>query len=181
VFTARGTDVYDWYSYNKFVIDQIDVADMAFSDIGLEGKIHTNWISMNGWVVDNGLEKDTVEKMGVITVDHYPNQKILLPPTTAAENLGADLDRMYSKWGKPIILGEWGYNIEQEVSDTDQLEVISKTLEILSAKGYLIGLNYWSHMGNSSRLISDKEGSNLSLRPAAYSLKDFFTKKEVKQ
>lgn len=174
VFTARGTDVYDWYSYNKFIVDQIDVANEAFADIGYSGEIHTNWISMNGWVVENALEEETVEKMEVITVDHYPNQKVILPSDIAAKNLADDLDRIYAKWKKPIILGEWGYNIEQEVSDLDQEEVIRDTLAVLSEKSYLIGLNYWSHMGNNSRLISDKEGTSLILRPAAKHLRDFY-------
>lgn len=174
VFTARGTDVYDWYSYNKFVIDQIDVASRAFSDIGLDGEIYTNWISMNGWVVQNALEKETVEKMGLITVDHYPDQKTILPAETAAQNLSNDLDKIYQKWQKPIILGEWGYNIEQEVTDFDQKEVLNKTFEQLSTKKYLIGLNYWAHMGNTSRLISDKDGKNLILRPAAVELQNFY-------
>jgi len=177
VFTARDTDVYDWYSYNKFLIDQIDIANAAFADIELAGKIHTNWISMNGWVVENGLTQEAVDKMGLITVDHYSNQKVILPPGVVADHLGADLDRMYQKWQKPILLGEWGYNIEQEVTDFDQREVVRESLSVLNGKKYLVGLNYWAHMGNSSRIINDKDGTNLSYRPAAIILRDFYNKK----
>lgn len=177
VFVARGTEVYDWYSYNKFIIDQIDVANNAFAAINLSGKIHTNWISVNGWVVENGLNKEAVDKMGLITVDHYEDQKVILPPGTAADRLSSDLDRMYNKWKKPIILGEWGYNIEQEVDDFDQKEVVSEVLNTLGEKKYLVGINYWAHMGNSSRIINDKNGMNLSYRPAAIVLRDFFNKK----
>jgi hypothetical protein len=177
VFVARGTDVYDWYSYNKFVVDQIDVANAAFAAIDLSGKIHTNWISMNGWVVDNGLEKETVDKMGLITVDHYPSQKVILPPLAVADKMSSDLDKFYNKWKVPIILGEWGYNIEQEVSDFDQREVVLEVLDALGTKKYLVGINYWSHMGNSSRIINDKNGSDLEYRPAAIILRDFYNKK----
>jgi len=173
-FVARKTNVYDWRAYNQFVRDQIETANLAFSEIKLPGKIYTNWISMNGWVVENGLEKETVEKMGVITVDHYTNQKVILPPSEFARDLKTDLERIYKKWEKPIILGEWGYNIEQEVSDYEQRAVVSESLQGLRDLDFLVGVNYWAHMGNSSRLIDDRQGTPISYRPAALELKAYY-------
>lgn len=177
VFTARGTDVYDWYSYNKFILDQMSVADDSFAEIKLGGKIKTNWISMNGWVVDNALEDETVEKLGLITIDHYSDQKFSVPAKTLAKQMSDDLDRFHEKWQKPIILGEWGYNIEREVPDYEQREVLAETLNALKDKNYLVGFNYWAHLGNSSRLIDDTYGTDYKLRPAAAILRDYFNLK----
>lgn len=178
VFTARGTDVYDWYTYNKFVVDQVDRADESFAAIGLASKIHTNWISMNGWVVENALEQTTVDKLGLITVDHYSNEKIIVPPAALAETLSTDLDRFYQKWQKPILIGEWGYNIEQEVPDIDQREVMAEVTKMIHTKSYIVGLNYWADMGNSSRILDDNYGVDLKYRPAAIVLRDFYNQKQ---
>ncbi len=177
IFVARKTNVYDWSAYNSFVVNQIQVANAAFSAIDLDKKVHANWISMNGWVVENGLTKDTVNKMGLITIDHYTNQKVIIPSVEFASDLEKDLKRIHDKWNKPIILGEWGYNIEQEVSDLQQKEVVSESLKKLSSLDFIIGLNYWNHMGNSSRLIDDQKGINLQYRPAALELKSYYNSK----
>ncbi|MFA7253156.1 MAG: hypothetical protein WC107_01215 [Patescibacteria group bacterium] len=178
VFTARKIQVFDWYGYNKFVIDQIDIANASFTEIGLSGQIHTNWISMNGWVVENGLSQEAVDKMGLITVDHYSNEKTIVPPAVLADKMASDLERMYEKWQKPIILGEWGYNIEQEVDDYTQKQTVEETLNRLSNLRFLVGINYWDHMGNSSRLINDVDGVRLEYRPSALTVRDFFQSKK---
>jgi hypothetical protein len=173
VFTARKETVFDWYSYNKFLIDQIDYSDHAFSNIGLSGKIHTNWISMNGWVVENGLNAESVKKMGLITVDHYPDQEEQ-NPAKMAESLVLDLTRMHEKWQVPIILGEWGYNIQNNVSEEIQNAMISEVLHRLKELDFLVGFNYWTHLGGSSNIIDDQNGSNFSYRTSALKLQKFF-------
>jgi len=174
VYVARKIEVSDWSSYNRFVIDQIEQSNLAFDAIGLAGKVHTNWISMNGWVVENGLQKETVDKMGVITVDHYQNQIETMPSEEFASLLESDLKKIYEKWRKPIILGEWGYNIEREVSDFEQESVVNDITKRFAKMDFIIGLNYWAHAGNSSRLISDVYGSDLTFRKAAYTLMRYY-------
>lgn len=174
VYVARNLTISDWKGYNKFIIDQMDVADQAFSEIGLEDKIHTNWISMNGWVVEHGLEQETVDRMGLITIDHYPDQDRQMGAIERADRLANDLQKVYKKWQKPIILGEWGFNILNEVSDGEQKEVLSYTFGRLKEMPFVIGINYWSHLGNTSRIIDDTEGRNLLYRPAAFTLKEYF-------
>lgn len=180
VFTVRKTG-FDSKIYNKFIQDQIDTANAAFAEIMLDGKVHTNWISVNGWIVSNALTLDTVKKMGVITVDHYPDQNSDLTPEAMAETLVNDLNLFHERWQVPIILGEWGYNIETEVSDPVQSEYIDTTLGKISGLPYLIGFNYWAHMGNSSRLINDTKGTNLIYRPAALILQKFYAQKAADQ
>jgi len=175
IFVAKRANFFDVNRYNQFVSDQIDVANEAFTNIGLGGKIHTNWVSMNGWVVLNGLKRDTVKKLGVITVDHYPDQDGPYSSAELAKSLRDDLDLMYNKWRKPIILGEWGYNIKREVPEDEQRLVVKESLDYLTSAPYLLGINYWAHIGNTSRIIDDTAGKNYELRPAAYVLKDYFS------
>ena len=61
----------NWKEYNKFVVNQIKTANEAFAEIGLESKIHTNWINVNGTVALSHLENATVSRLGLITVDHF--------------------------------------------------------------------------------------------------------------
>jgi hypothetical protein len=174
VGVQEGSRISSWDEYNQFIVDQIDGSNDAFTQIGLKGKIHTNWMSMNGWVVDKGLKPETVKKMGLITVDHYPTQDVALAPEVFADNLANDLEKFFQKWKVPIILGEWGYHIKVDVSDEEQEKVISAALSRLKDKSFLIGFNYWAHMGNSARLINDQSGTSLQYRPAANALKQYF-------
>jgi len=177
IFVVKKTNVFDAKSYNQFLIDQIDTANSAFAEIGLAREIHTNWISLNGWVAMNGLSKEAVEKMGVITVDHYPNQNGNLSANESALMLSNDLKSFYRKWRKPIILGEWGYNILREVSEDEQAEYVQATTEVLRDLDFLIGFNYWSHMGNNTRLFNDEDGKLTVARLAAPVLGSYFKDK----
>ena len=177
IFVVKKTKSFDADSYNKFLIDQIDTADKAFAEIDMGGKVYTNWISLNGWVVLNGLQQSAVDKMGVITVDHYPDQSGDLTAEESALKLSNDLKSFYQKWHKPIILGEWGYNIQHEVLDTEQSEYVQATLNQLSNLNFLLGLNYWDDMGNTARLINDTNGKITTERPAAQVLTDFYDSK----
>lgn len=174
---GQGKKFESWDVYNQFIVDQIEVATKAFASINLGGKIHTNWISMNGWIVMNDLKPGTVEKLGLITVDHYPDQDPNLPPAVIASNFARDLEEMYQKWHKPILIGEWGYNTQEEVDDYKQKSVIQNIIEAIDGKSYIVGLNYWDHMGNTSRLINDEEGKKLSYRQSALVIKDFYLKR----
>lgn len=167
-----------WDDYRKFLLDQITVANSAFSDIGLSGEIHTNWLSVNGWVVENQFTSELVEKIGLIVVDHFVGQSNTIGEL---EDLDAmvdttirDLDRFYEKWNVPIMLGEWGYQIFQPVSDERQSEAVRKMFSKLRTREYLVGVNYWVHMGNTASIIGDEYGANLNYRDAAYMIKAFY-------
>lgn len=168
-----------WNQYRQFILDQVAVSNRAFHAIGLEGKIYTNWISVNGWVVENEFTPELVKKLGLITVDHFGPQSQNMgeydSPAYIAETVGSDLDRMHKKFNVPFLLGEWGYQIHQDVSDSLQAETVQKTLDTLSNKNYIVGINYWSHMGHHSRIIDDKQGSDLKYRQAANVLKAMFS------
>jgi hypothetical protein len=177
-----GKKFKDWDAYRQFLLDEITYANQGFKEIGLTRKIHTNWLSVNGWIVENVFTPELVDKLQLITIDHYPEQSKTIGQlediNQLAETESADLDRFYHKWRKPILLGEWGYHIYQEVDDKRQAEVIEHVLETIQNKPYIVGLNYWVHMGNPSRIINDEWGGNLSYREGAQTLKDIFAQEK---
>lgn len=178
VGVGLGRKFLTWDEYRQFLRSEISVASKAFEEIGLGGKVHTNWLSMNGWVVENQLTPQLADEIGLIVVDHFVNQsKTFGYVDTANEIVSktiADLDSYYTKYRVPILLGEWGYQIFQEVSEEVQAEVVSEMFKRLKNKPYLIGVNYWTHMGNTSALIDDEYGTNLSYRKAAFTVKSYY-------
>lgn len=128
--------------------------------------------------MENQLTHDVVDKMGLIVVDHFVGQSQTIGEFEDIDQLVErtvnDLDGFYEKWNVPIMLGEWGYQIFQEVPDERQAEAVFKLFARLKTKHYLVGINYWVHMGNSAALIEDEYGANLIYRPAALVLKSFY-------
>ncbi|HBC72804.1 MAG: hypothetical protein UX91_C0006G0040 [Candidatus Amesbacteria bacterium GW2011_GWB1_47_19] len=185
VGVGLGKRFLNWDQYRHFLLSQITVSNRAFASIGLKQQIHTNWISINGWVVENQLTQEVVDKMGIITVDHFVSQSntigLMDDPFMVTVQTLADLDKFYRRWRVPVFLGEWGYQIFQPVSDQLQAEVITLMYSGLREKQYLVGVNYWVHMGNTASLIGDEFGSNLTYRPAADVVKTFFTGKPIVQ
>jgi len=174
---ANGGPFPDWDSYNDFLRKEIDQSNDAFAQIGLSGRIKTNWLSMNGWIIENALEQSTVDKMGIITPDHYSPQGDPSNPTPIsklASDMSADLDRFYAKWNKPIMIGEWGYHIGGDVSDDLQKQAVEAVYNVFASKSYIFGVSYWDHMGNQTKLINDQSGTPTTLRPSADVIKSFF-------
>jgi len=173
---GEGKPFSDWDAYRKFLRDQIDLSNEAFSQIGVNN-IATNWLSMNGWIIENALDQATVDKMGMITADHYPPQgsgSNLISINEMADNMSKDLDRFYAKWNKPIMIGEWGYHLDTDVSDEQQRAATEAIYNVLASKSYIYGVNYWDHMGNNTRIINDQGGTPTSYRPAANVIKSFY-------
>jgi len=174
---GANTPFADWNAYRKFLSDEIDSANDAFSQIGLGGQVKANWLSTNGWIVDNELDQSLVDKMGMLTVDHYPPQGDPGNPTPTSQlatDMSNDLDRFYDKWKKPIMIGEWGYHIGGDVSDDLQKEATTAVFNVFASKSYLYGVNWWDHMGNQTRIINDASGNPTTLRPAASVIKSFY-------
>jgi hypothetical protein len=178
VGVGLGKRFLDWDAYRRFVLLQVTTANHAFKDIGMENKIHTNWISVNGWIVDNQFDKNLVEKLGLITVDHFVGQSQTRGDLSDGDDTikltEEDLDRFHNKWEVPILLGEWGYQIYQETPEDLQADVVNNMLTELQNKDYLVGLNYWVHMGHNSKIINDEFGDDLSFRQAAGVLQSHF-------
>jgi hypothetical protein len=179
VGVGLGRRFISWDEYKEFLLKQVIVAKEAFAEIDMDNKVHTNWLSVNGWVAMNVLDQELVDQLGLIVVDHYSVQSntigTLDDPAKIVRDMNNDLDEIYQKWKKPILLGEWGYQIYQEIDEDTQATVIKGVLEMLATKPYLIGVNYWTHMGNHARIIGDEQGSNLQYRKAAAVIKEVYS------
>lgn len=178
VGVGLGKRFLTWDDYRTFLLAQVSVSNDAFSAIHLKNQIFTNWISVNGWVVDNQFTPEFAQKLGLITVDHYVGQNQTIgdygDSTSIVQQTMTDLDRFHDKLGVPVLLGEWGYQIYQTVPDQLQADVINKMFTALSQKDYIIGVNYWTHMGNTASIIGDQYGTNLKYRSGALIIRSFY-------
>lgn len=178
VGVGLGKRFLTWDEYRGFLLAQISTANIAFRDIRLEGQIYTNWLSVNGWVVENQFTPELVEKLGLIVVDHFVGQSQTIgdlnDPDEIVKRTIQDLDNYYKRWKVPILLGEWGYQIYQEVPEDVQAEVIEKMFRELKTKDYLVGVNYWTHLGNPPSIIADEYGANLQYKKAADVIQSFY-------
>ncbi|MGI5826256.1 MAG: PA14 domain-containing protein [Patescibacteria group bacterium] len=139
---AFGVCVFDnREQFNKWLRDAIDVSENAFKEIGLGGKMKIGYYGFDGFIAWgsnnpdwNGILEDaTIQKMGNLAIDHYPE----LIGQTMEQGLREVMDRYP---GVPIILSEWGStgntNLEQQVLDS---------MGAAKRMG-VAGFNYW-HMG----------------------------------
>ncbi len=138
--------------FNQWLRSAIDISAQAFSSIGLSGKVKIGYFGFDGFIVWGGnnpdwsgiLEDATVQKMGNITIDHYPE----LVNTTMKD----DLDKLQKKYpNTQIIIGEWG----TVTNTTDFVQQVKNSMST-AVRSNIIGFNYW-HMGMSGNeaLIND--------------------------
>ncbi len=178
VGVGLGKRFLTWDIYRSFLLNQVSIANEGFAKINLKNKIYTNWISVNGWVVDNEFTPELAKNLGLITVDHYVGQNSTIgdygDSNTIVNQTMTDLDRFHSRFEVPILLGEWGYQIFQTVPDELQAQVIQSMFTALKTRNYIVGVNYWTHMGNTASIIGDQYGSNLKYRQGAIVIQSFY-------
>jgi hypothetical protein len=166
-YCAQGVCQFrDIKHFNQWLRDAIDVSNQAFSEIGLGGKVKTGYYGFDGFIAWgsnnpdwNGiLEDTTVQKMGNITIDHYPE--------LIGQTMKQGLDELQSRYpGVPIIIGEWGSagsgDVERQVIDS---------MGACNRPG-VVGFNYWHMgMGGNEALINN----DFSSRPQFDEVQSFF-------
>jgi hypothetical protein len=152
--------------FNSWIRTVMDESESAFTSVGLGGKMKIGYFGFDGYIAwgDNNpdwngiLEDETVEKMGNITIDHYPE--------IVGGTMETDLSELEARYPNiPIIIGEWGTitgsNFEQQV----------KTSMQASRRPSVVGFNYW-HMGvgGNEELIRE----DFSLRSQYDEVRGFF-------
>jgi len=144
-------------NFNKWLREAIDVAENAFKNIGLGGKIKIGYYGFDGFVAwgsnnpdwDGILEDETIQKMGNLAIDHYPE--------LIGQSMEQGLNEVMTKYpGVPIIISEWGSvgaeNVEQQVI---------KSMGAAKRPG-VVGFNYWHlGMGGNEALINDDFSNRL--------------------
>lgn len=127
--------------FNRWLRDAMTLSRREFEKIGI-GDIGIGYYGLDGFIVwgannpdwSGFLEDETVEMMGNITLDHYPQ----LINTSFRQDL-AEFRQKYPTI--PLIIGEWG-----AVGPSSKSQQITDAITWIQQDPYLTGFNYW-HMG----------------------------------
>lgn len=149
--------------YRKFIIQEYQTAKSAFEKIGK--KVDANSFSMSGDAAKLIMDKKTTAALGgIITIDHY---------VKTPEKLLKDVKNLVAQSGGKIMLGEFGApipDINGKMTSDEQAQWIAEALGLLASSREVIGINYWTGVGGSTQIWSDK-GIPF---PAVEALKKFY-------
>lgn len=134
--------------YRNFLVEQTDIVRQSFRKIGKD--ILPNLHSMNGDVARLVMDKQTTSRVGgYVVVDHYVG---------TPEKLVADVKDFAKQSGGSIILGEFGApipDIHGNMTEQQQAAWVGKALDLLAKERSVVGLNYWTSFGGSTKLWND--------------------------
>ena len=166
-YCAYGICIFDNQEhFNRWLREAIDAANNAFDQIGLGRKIKIGYFGFDGFVTWGSnnpdwqgiLEDATIQKMGNVTIDHYPE--------LIGQTMEQGLDEVMAKYpGLPIIIGEWG-----SAGNGDIEQQVRNSLGAAKRPG-VVGFNYWHlGMGGNEALINE----DFSNRPQYDEVQGFF-------
>jgi len=139
----------DAAGHRAFLIAEYKMMTETFRGIGKN--VQVNYNSMNGDVARLIMDKETTAALGgVVVIDHYVK--------TPAE-LNYDISQIAQNSGGQVILGEFGApipDIHGNMTDDQQADWIKQSLNLLASNPDLAGLNYWTNMGGSTAIWTDK-------------------------
>lgn len=167
-----GTD-----AFNKFMVDVTTTADDALYQKGIVG-VATGLRSTNEWFATNpALYQSTVQRLGHVTIDSYPDRNTT-DPGTAAATWVALLNSVRAYRNMPVMIGEMGYSNSIAVDDHTQERVVGAELQAMGGLGWLEGQNYWvgpgsNHSGGFTHIFAGRRGA-YTLRPAAVDLGRYY-------
>ncbi|KKR33148.1 MAG: hypothetical protein UT63_C0023G0011 [Candidatus Gottesmanbacteria bacterium GW2011_GWC2_39_8] len=137
--------------FNQWLRNAMTASDNAFSIVGLGGKLKIGYYGFDGFVAwgDNNpdwngiLEDATIQQMGNITIDHYPQ--------LVNDSMVNDLNELQARYPNvPIVIGEWG-----TVTSGDLIQQVVDNMSAAKRPG-VVGFNYWHMgMGGNEALIND--------------------------
>lgn len=168
-YCSQGVCVFNGAAaFNQWLRDAMTISEAAFQSIGLGGQMKIGYFGFDGFVAwgDNNpdwhgiLEDSTIQMMGNITIDHYPE--------IVGDTMANDLDELTARYpNTPIVIGEWGTitagNLANQVSTSMQAALRSN----------VIGFNYWHMgMGGNEALINSDFSNNVQFD----AVKAFFTR-----
>lgn len=174
-----------WYApnpatsaFNTFIRTTTSVANSALQQLGISGVI-TTVRSTNSFFATHPevLEAATVNMMGRITVDSYPDEWTTDPAAATALRV-QELNSIYAIWHVPVVIGEMGYSNEINVDDNTQNTVLKAEFAGLANLPYLSGVNYWvgagtQNSGGYTHLFKGDIGT-WTMRPAGAVVATFY-------
>ncbi|QQS39487.1 carboxypeptidase regulatory-like domain-containing protein [Candidatus Woesebacteria bacterium] len=156
----------DVNEYRKFIIDEYRVTNDAFRKIGKN--VRSNFVPMNGDVANLIMDKTTTQALGgIVVIDHYVGDD---------DRLVKDIESLALKSGGQVILGEFGAPISDlhgNLNTKEQAVWIDDALNKLTKIDDLVGINYWTSFGGSTKLWED----NFDKRPAVDVLTKYYQPK----
>lgn len=132
-------------AYRAFLIQEYAVTKDAFAQI--HKNVASNFFSMNADVARAVMDRQTTEALdGIVVIDHY----VLTP-----QELASDTEQISQQSGGSIVLGEFGApipDLQGSMTQAQQAQWLSQSLQLLSEDPTLIGVNYWDNLGGSTAL-----------------------------
>ena len=135
--------------YREFLVESYSTSNRAFEKIDKD--VNTGYFSMNYDVASIIMDKKTTAATGgIVVIDHYVSDpvKLIKDAKVIAE----------ATEGK-VVLGEFGApipDIHGEMTDQEQRQWIGVLLQELETAEDVIGLNYWTSYGGSTRIWTDE-------------------------
>ena len=133
------------HAFNSFLRSLVSMAKTTLAHRG-RGAVLVTAISVNSSIATRLLSTPTVRKLGMITLDLYP-ENTTRDPAIATARLVAEIERVHRRWRLPVLLGEHGYARDFAADDDTQARVLAAELAALRRLPYLLGLNYWVDAG----------------------------------
>lgn len=192
---GKSTGSFSHTLYNQFQKDQVRYANAGFTAIGLGGLVSTNMIShhlsnmnLNGGILDsgnggnsNGLGNSDIVNYfnGVLCFDHYMSDSYRYTDATKYwTRYSSDLEVIHTAFPNCLLMvGEWGYHTTDTISESERAAMYMEVMNVMRTKDYIIGVNLWNHMGqSSSSIFTDNSGTLVTEgRTAARFIKNAFT------
>lgn len=154
--------------FNTFLITSYTTCLNAMTII--HKHVACGYFSVNGDIAHDILTKETVNILGEVVIDHYVNN---------VTEMTDEVDYLYQKFNKPIIIGEFGApldDINGQMDEKQQAEFVRTILQSLYIrKTYIQGFNYWVINGGSTELFTTSGGQ----KQVATVLKNYFNPETV--
>lgn len=160
--------------FRRFLRDSVRETRKAFRDIGR--RVEVNWLSVNGDVGRDILDKETVDAIGgLVTIDHYvPNVAKMIE----------FVDDIHRKFDCKVLIGEFGAPLEhingEHWTPGQQAEFVEEIFAALwDRRDYVVGVSYWvgaSESGTDATRIFERAGNGYEWRPAAEVVRKYFTR-----
>lgn len=153
----------DVEGFRNFLIEEYAITRDAFRKVSKN--VESNYYPMNFDVASLIMDKETTKALGgIIVIDHYVG---------TPERTNNDSTTLAEKSGGKIVIGEFGApipDIHGEMTQEEQADWIDRTLNLLYKNPNVVGINYWTGFGGSTKLWDD----DLSERIAVQTLKKYF-------
>jgi hypothetical protein len=135
----------DVEGFRNFLIEEYAISRDTFRRVSKN--VESNYYPMNFDVASLIMNKETTKALGgIVVIDHYVG---------TPERTNNDSTKLAENSGGKIVIGEFGApipDIHGEMTEEEQAEWIDRTLYLLNNNPHVVGINYWTGFGGSTKL-----------------------------